>query len=406
MYAKRAKIKKRERAQSLVLVVFSVFGIFALLALTMDGGFALMRRRAAQNAADAGALAGARDLCQNGDPVNAKWMAERYATLYNDAQLANAVVAGGFVTVDAVAQFSPFFAGVFGVGQLEVSARAVAGCFSPGFGDSVLPTAWSCKPPTSGATPSPGYNFADCVVEAISPLELQTRRGDSATTIAEFHATWYPELYVIMDSPSTEDDVFCLPEGIINCDLDGDGNDDLLSDGDRSWLDLTGGGGGSSDLVEWITEGLDGEIAIHTWLPGQQGVSTNVFMAAETRIGDIALVPVFDAFCNTDPFVQTNCLLNAHSGTYSDQDTIIYAGGTYTKYFHIIGFAAFYISCVSTGGGASECPGKILAVDNGALPANAKTIEGYFITKGFMQGIGGQPSDGVDTGIYTVYLVE
>jgi len=411
----KSKISRRfESGQALILVVASAVGLIALLALTLDGGFALMRRRDAQNAADAGALGGARELCESGSAASAVAVALTYATTYNSAQSATASSVEGIVTVDALAQYDSFFAGIFGIGQIEVAARAKAGCFSPGLGEGVLPIAWSCNPPISDdtATPDASYTFGDCEVDSIEPLTLQLRRGDTAASIAAFHATWYPELYVVMDSGKTGDgDIVCVDppggtptEGEIDCDLDNDGNDDLLADGDRSWLDLDGGGGGSSSLVGWINGTEDIEVNIHSWLPGQQGVTNNVFSAAYGRVGDIVLVPVFNAICEQDPFTMTSCLEIPHS-PYSGQDVVIYTGGTFTSYFHIIGFAAFYISCVDAAS-TGPCPGHTLAVDSGIFGNEEKTVEGYFINKGFLQGISGQPSDGVDAGVYTVYLIE
>ena len=55
--------KKHESGQILVFVVLFMIGLFAMLALVLDGGNTYAKRRAAQNAADAGALAGARTLC-------------------------------------------------------------------------------------------------------------------------------------------------------------------------------------------------------------------------------------------------------------------------------------------------------------------------------------------------------
>ncbi len=417
------KISKRfEKGQALILVVASAVGLIALLALTLDGGFALMRRRAAQNAADAGALGGARELCESGSAASAVAVAIKYAIIYNSAQSATETSIDGIVTVDAVAQYNSFFAGIFGIGQIEVAARAKAGCFAPGLGEGVLPTAWSCNPPVDVGLPTPdaSFTFGDCEVLAIDPRTLEIRQGTDENSLYNFHHTWYPELYIIMDSGKTgSDDIVCVyppertpEEGEIQCDLDGDGINDLLADGDRSWLDLDGGGGGSNELVDWIEGDAELEIVIHTWIPGQQGVTTSVFKAAAKRVGDIALVPVFNAICETDPFILTNCLSIAHGGSYTPgTDFIAYAGGTFTSYFHIIGFAAFYISCVQTVQVDPEkspegCPGYRLAREAGIIEGSEKTLEGYFINKGFLQGISGQPSDGVDAGVYTVYLIE
>ncbi len=53
---------RNERGQALVIMVFALIGLLAFVALAIDGGNTLTERRRAQNAADAGALAGARTL--------------------------------------------------------------------------------------------------------------------------------------------------------------------------------------------------------------------------------------------------------------------------------------------------------------------------------------------------------
>jgi hypothetical protein len=53
---------KNERGQAVVLLALAMIGLLAFLALAIDGGNTLTERRRAQNASDAGALAGARTL--------------------------------------------------------------------------------------------------------------------------------------------------------------------------------------------------------------------------------------------------------------------------------------------------------------------------------------------------------
>ena len=53
---------ENERGQAIVIMAFAMIGLLAFLALGIDGGNTLTERRRAQNAADAGALAGARTL--------------------------------------------------------------------------------------------------------------------------------------------------------------------------------------------------------------------------------------------------------------------------------------------------------------------------------------------------------
>ncbi len=77
--------KSSERGQTLVLVVIGFLVFVAVLALVLDGGNAYAARRQAQNAADAGALAGATYMCQHrneaGVVASAIGVAEDYAVL-------------------------------------------------------------------------------------------------------------------------------------------------------------------------------------------------------------------------------------------------------------------------------------------------------------------------------------
>jgi len=54
--------RRRKRAQSLVIVALSATALFGIIALGLDAGRLYFQRRDVQNAADAGALAGAQEL--------------------------------------------------------------------------------------------------------------------------------------------------------------------------------------------------------------------------------------------------------------------------------------------------------------------------------------------------------
>ena len=56
------KLRKGKRAQSLVIVALSATALFGIIALGLDAGRLYFQRRDVQNAADAGALAGAQEL--------------------------------------------------------------------------------------------------------------------------------------------------------------------------------------------------------------------------------------------------------------------------------------------------------------------------------------------------------
>lgn len=70
---KRTKLVQSERGQSIVIIALALLGMLALAGLAIDGGNLFLQRRRAQNAADAGAMAGTRVLamiiatCEDGD---------------------------------------------------------------------------------------------------------------------------------------------------------------------------------------------------------------------------------------------------------------------------------------------------------------------------------------------------
>src|SRR5512144_701972 len=89
-----------EHGQFLVMLAVMLLALLAMLALVLDGGTLYLKRREAQNAADAGALAGARSLCLTKDAGQAAFMAKQYAEVYNDADSSQAVVGDEIVMVN------------------------------------------------------------------------------------------------------------------------------------------------------------------------------------------------------------------------------------------------------------------------------------------------------------------
>src|SRR5512139_563361 len=62
---KRNTFHKTEQGQAIVIMAFAMIALLAFAALAIDGGNAYVERRRAQNGADAGALAGARQVWIN-----------------------------------------------------------------------------------------------------------------------------------------------------------------------------------------------------------------------------------------------------------------------------------------------------------------------------------------------------
>lgn len=415
----------REHGQNLVIFAVLMVVFIALAALVIDGGFSLLKRREAQNAADAGALAGAEVLCKGGTEADAQVQALDYAGR-NGASDPIPVISFGTdgITVTTTMPHQTFLAGIMGSEVVSPTASASAGCFVPCNMQGVLPVAWFCQPP-------PNENGNDCGI-TYPPLT-----GD-------------PQRWVIMDSIKSIDDI-CqdpdthLPEDGIDCDTDDDGvnelaggvcqdpvtklpaegldcdlNDDLVNDvfaggddqtgGNRAWLDLNGSGSdsgnGSNELRNWVLNGYAGELEDHTWIAGQSGVANDVFQAADEILGTIVMLPVYDQFpCSGLP--EPNCPELYHT----DKDTTIVSNGSSTTYYHIITYSAFKITCVSAPGtknSPSRCPGKEAAIaanidpDTGKplIPDNIKTIEGYFVQVNGGEGKCIDP----DVGVHTIYL--
>jgi len=384
-------MKKAAKGQVIVIFTLAIFALLAMAALILDGGQTYLHRRDAQAAADAGALAGAHEMCAGAGAGAAPATAIHYATVQNSAASATAWIDNGEIFVQAIVPQTSFFAQLFGIHHVDVPALASAGCYHPGIANHILPVAWSCRPPLVGG----GSSSQDCEEDALDwPNQLKPMITGSPSTVTvdgspihtpyDFdHDYLTHRIYVIMDAATTASEA-CQPIGTVNCDIDGDGFPDLLGSGDRSWLDLNGGGGGASSLVDWIHYGYNAGIAVHTWLAGQDGVAQSVFDAVyDYQRRNIVVVPVFNYICTGDPATHPLCQTNAHLPPFElapgHTDTIVYTSSASQTYYHVIGFAIFYITCIDSGP-HGPCPGHKAAVTIGGLKNSVKTIEGYFVT--------------------------
>lgn len=358
------------RGQSMVIVGLLIAVLLGMLALILDGGYAFMQRRVAQTAADAGALAGATILCRTGNASQATSTALEYAIQRNRALEATVSIVDGEVQVTTRIPFPTFFGRVLGVPSMTASAAAAARCFPPGGATRVLPVAWNC-PPDDTYLGADGFKHCDMQI------------NDSS------------QKYIIMNSRKVDEDLYCIEDGgTVNCDPDGDGYDELLVGGNRTWLDLSGSGSdkgnGSAELAYWIKNGFPNEVSIHTWFAGQPGVSVNVFMSAYSIVGRDVLLPVYNAIVSSPP-------PNPYD---NDADQIVWSNGASTTYYHVITFAMFRVTCVRAKG-SDSCPFYDDLRKQGILDPDDKTIEGYFVS-GTSPDVSGKGE--VFAGVYTLYL--
>ncbi len=132
-----------EQGQAAVIIALALVGLVAMAALVFDGGAAFSQRRHMQNAADAGAIAGAVKLAQGASDSVINATVQEYTVARNRAQAfvatyvpGNQSVGDGSVPSDATGiqvlartNFATFFAAWLGnpSGAVSASARASFG---------------------------------------------------------------------------------------------------------------------------------------------------------------------------------------------------------------------------------------------------------------------------------------
>ncbi len=363
------KIIRHERGQSAVLVAILLVAMLAMLALTFDGANAYFKRRLAQTAADAGALAGARILCETRSTTAAADAANQYAVTHNTALSADVVATSSMVTVTTSIDFPTTFGNVLGVSTMTARATAAAGCFVPSQPVKILPVGYSCK---DGILTDTGSGGLYCSF-------LQ-----------------YGQPLIIMDSEKLPDDAKCISEGgSVDCDWNNDGIDDRLAGGERSWIDLNGQEqgtpGGASQLCNWIQNGFTGGARVHDWYAALEGVTASTFDCANAILNQEVFLPVYNIISTSPGPVQFD----------DPTDRVVWATGASRKYLHIISFAVFVPTCVHRGG-SDSCPVYDGFNSAGLMGPSVKTIEGYFTTA-YVSGTPGVPG-GVFAGAYTLYL--
>lgn len=120
---------RQEEGQSLIQVALMLVVLIGFVGLALDGGDFYAERRRMQNAADAGALAGAWAMC-TGNAGQAAAIAADYMLKNGDpdVDIDKDVVIDGFkVTTYASKPVTPFLPFTFG-GSVDVPASAAAAC--------------------------------------------------------------------------------------------------------------------------------------------------------------------------------------------------------------------------------------------------------------------------------------
>lgn len=243
----------RERGQTLAVVALVLVALMAFLALIVDMGNLYSQRRLMQNAADAGALAGARTLALNKDETAIRQAVQQYAVTRNGAQAYGVNILTRTLTVTVNKTFPTYFAGAIGIRQLSVQARAEG-----------------------------GYEFPGSWKGNLMPLAVHKDQ--------------------------------CIPDRQVEIwdddKMASDNNMGIIADGERGWLNFDGGAVGDSELVDWVTNGYQGRVDVGDWVNGTPGTKTSSLHAMDmVRTGTIIFVPLYDG---TRPGVMGSGSLDYH----------------------------------------------------------------------------------------------
>ena len=299
----KMRIVRKQGGQTLVTVALALLALFAFLALAVDAGHFYAERRRMQNAADAGALAGARSLCAQ-DGTDPYVEAENYA-VENGAWVdkTSVEITGGTVTVTAVEESEPFFAQIVGLSTVDIQAEAAAAC---------------------------GKAVSAC---GLWPITL-----DGQTWID--HQDCGTQFLLWEDGKANCDDW--------NCDIDCDDVPEDLPLDSRAWADFSAvlvygkedpcdkSGCGADELKDRLIGENNGEpciswVEVPNCMAGKSGVVNSAWVKAGEQVGKIVRFPLYDA---------TGCTMEHDPGNACSNER-----------YHIFGFG-----CVRVLGSYHLCP--------------------------------------------------
>lgn len=351
----KEKETNQRDGQTLVQVAAMMVLLLIVLALAIDVGNIYQHRRQMQNAADAGALAGAREICLGHTQAEAEQKAIEVAGL-NSAQDVEVTFMkeGWWVHVVASEESDMFFAGIIGMPTLDVGAGATSACGTVTAACGFMPVGW----------PEDQW------------LEISAECGN--------------EFYLIDSNDCGEE-----PDDLM-ADQDDDGFRDVACTGLgselNSWLVLpppdvelypTGCGctNNASDLTCVVNGGYAGVLPLPSCVNSEPGWKESVAATIRDRIGDTVIWPLFDRECGEpdDPPIiscsDNKVILHLTSvgcgKIVSEQKLfdLLQNDGTVRK--NVLGVQlavscdeeACYNDCGSTAGDAPPDPGDVWAVN-------------------------------------------
>ena len=273
-------IYREQGGQVLVLVAILITVLLLMAALAVDMGHVYAERRQMQNAADAGALAGARALCLGFSEEGASDQAQLYAAA-NGASSATVTVNGDRVLVVARTTAETYFAGIIGMNSVDVAAVAEAEC--------------GCGQPCS-----------------VFPMAFDEPTWKSIPCNAEFY---------VWDDDRVDEDLCVKCDCTAIVTVTGTFTNTMIGSGHRGWLRLDepgkawnaaecGNDCGSSSLRCWILNNFGAPIKADC-VPGKTGVDNAAVRAVQNRIAsnpdkEVDVV-IWDRICDPGETVFGDC---------------------------------------------------------------------------------------------------
>ena len=308
-------ICREQDGQALVQVTLMLVVLMLAVALAVDVGHLYGERRRMQNAADAGALAGARAMCLGYyDQIVSQ--AYYYAVTENgaDPDLTDISVSGNRVTVVARKPVDTYFIRVVGISTVDVAAEAEAAC---------------------GAATSVCGSW---------PLAFDADRYDDMECGDQFY------IWVDDNWNTTDLDDLCTK---CECDHVAAYGGAPMGKGHRGWLRISEppstypnpgdcGNNCGEALKCWLEYLYSGPIGEGDCVPGQPGVDSGALHAAELHEGGLVYVLLYD----TEP---------------CDGEQVV--GDCPGDLYHVTGYGCVQVESVTTitwppkeGFGVSDCP--------------------------------------------------
>ncbi len=274
-----------DEGQSLIQFAVIALVLFAMVALALDAGNAFATRRKLQNAADAAALAAARELCLGKSTAQAQTAANTYL-VKNGANPLGAIGSGSSsikfgnnnsrVDINARGSADAIFGGLVTAESIDVSAFANSACGRAASACNLWPIVFNAS-----------------LWEGIQ----------CGKTIAVWDASndnKAPECYIGGKYEAN----LCK---CYDCDSQNVGIDDFLvvSDVSRGWLDFPvtddpvykdvckEAGAGANELKCTVKNGFLGKIVLPKWITALNGVKASALKEVEDRIGDQVRIPLY-----------------------------------------------------------------------------------------------------------------